>query len=219
MKKVLLLALITGSLLTSCTKKNASDDNQLHDPNSITINGTDYPTVKIGSQTWTSLNYNGPGGVNYNNVTGNLIGSGKLYTFSEATAIQLPSGWRLPTREDVTKLLLYTGGTKDAYGDGTATGAVAGKLAMQSWPSATSDDALGFHAYPFGYYHDDEQSFKGRDELALFWTSSPVPAPNDMFKYGFGISNYLENGKRTLTAYLDFYKPVDKLSLRFVKDN
>jgi len=218
MKKIAILALSVSVLFAACSKK--SNNVQPTDPNQITINGTSYSTVKIGTQTWTSLNYNGAGGVNYGNVTGNLVGSGKLYTYAEATAVQLPSGWRLPTKDDVNKLLSYIGGTKNTDGNYEATGAIAGHLVQQEWPYAYGDDSMGFHAYGFGYYNSvGSGSFEAKDQMTAFWTSSPVPAPNDTFKYGFDISDIPENNVRTLDAFLDLWRPADRLSLRFVKDN
>jgi uncharacterized protein (TIGR02145 family) len=175
MKKIAILALSVSVLFASCSKK--SNNAQPTDLNQVTISGTSYSTVKIGTQTWTSLNYNGPGGVNYGNVTGDLVGSGKLYTYAEATAVQLPSGWRLPTKDDVNKLLASIGGTKNTDGNYEATGSIAGHLVQQEWPYAYEDDSMGFHAYGFGYYNSvGSGSFEYKDQMTAFWTSSPVPA-------------------------------------------
>ncbi|HEY8929091.1 MAG TPA: FISUMP domain-containing protein [Mucilaginibacter sp.] len=89
----------------SCSKKSDTRPND----NSVTINGTNYSVVAIGGQTWTSVNYNGEGGINYNNGSINNAADGKLYTIAEAQAIKLPKGWRLPTRDDFNKLLVSIG--------------------------------------------------------------------------------------------------------------
>jgi len=190
--------------------------------NRVTINGTDYPMSQIGTQTWTTLNYNGAGGVNYNNVTGNLTGSGKLYTYAEAIAVQLPTGWRLPTQTDYNKLVSFIGGSTDANGNGTASGTIAGKLVDPSWSYAYGDDSSNFEAFPFGYYDSTTSAFIGFDSTgtgggALFWASTTVP--KNSMDYGFSISNYLINNTRTLVASLNYYMPTDRCSLRFVKDN
>jgi len=224
MKKLIFLTIITGVMFTSCSKKNTPTPQQAS--NTVSINGSTYPTAVIGTQTWTTLNYNGAGGVNYDNVTGNLTGSGKLYTYAEATGVQLPSGWRLPTQADCSKLLLFIGGSVDNNGNGTASGSIAGKLVDPSWAYVYGDNSTKFDAFPFGFYNSADATFEGSMNGNLdskngggttFWTSTPVP--NNTMIYGFGISDYPEGSTQVLTAYLDYYRPADRCSLRFVKDN
>lgn len=94
MKKEHLLILLFFIFSTiSYGKKN---DTKSKDVNVININDTNYATVKIGTQT--SVNYNGPGGENYNRNLDNDPVTGKFYSLTQAMAITLPAGWRLPTR-------------------------------------------------------------------------------------------------------------------------
>src|ERR1700742_3793344 len=102
MKQLILIFLLAIGSFYSCSKKS---DNQPGSANTVIIENTSYRTVSIGSQTWTAVNYNGPGGTNYDTDPNNPA-YGKLYTFAEAQAITLPPGWRLPTKDDFTKLFI-----------------------------------------------------------------------------------------------------------------
>lgn len=147
-----------------------------------------------------------------------LKGSTKLYTYNEAIVVKLPGNWRLPTKDDYTKLLLFIGGTTDSNGDGTASAKIAAKLVTTSWAYAYGDNSTQFGGWPFGYYNSVTATIQGQDVAEMFWTSSPVP--NDTKFYGFGISNYVENSiRQPLAAYLDYYRQADRLALRFVLNN
>ena len=108
MNRLLSLIVLLTVFLGACSKKN-----NVAPARSITINSTEYPTVVIDNQTWTSVNYNGPGGINYNNQTNDPV-YGKLYSYTEANNIVLPKGWRLPTKSDFEKLLISMGATLQA---------------------------------------------------------------------------------------------------------
>src|SRR5688500_1131369 len=107
MKQQIFLLMLSASVaFTSCSKNN---DPTPEESNTVEIAGTTYQTVKIGTQTWTTVNYNGTGGVNYNDGANDPT-YGKLYSFQEVKAISgLPSGWRVPTEDDVKKLLSVVG--------------------------------------------------------------------------------------------------------------
>jgi len=77
MKKLLILTLVASATLFSCSK---SSNTKPTTANTVTINGTAYNTVTIGTQTWTAVNYNGAGGVNYNNSTTNNLNRISRYT-------------------------------------------------------------------------------------------------------------------------------------------
>ena len=136
MKKLLILTLVASATLFSCSKSSTSKPQTA---NTVTINGTAYNTVTIGTQTWTTVNYNGDGGVNYNNSSTNVAANGKLYTLTEAKAITLPTGWALPTQDDYTTLL--------------ATSSAFGLMSKSSWTTGGGTDVSGFNALPVGYYH------------------------------------------------------------------
>jgi len=111
MKKLLFLAFVIGTTLSSCSKKSNPKPT-----NTVTINGASYATVSIGTQTWTSVNYNGPGGTI--NTSLNEAIYGKYYTIAEMQAISLPTGWRVPTEADFVTLLKSQGNVTQ-QSDGT----------------------------------------------------------------------------------------------------
>src|ERR1700743_30048 len=101
MKKVIFFCCTASAVLYGCSKKTEPNPGL----NSVVIENTAYATVVIGNKTWTSQNYDGPGGVYYNNNASNSRANGKLYTFSKANAVQLPAGWRLPNQDDYSYLI------------------------------------------------------------------------------------------------------------------
>jgi hypothetical protein len=103
MKKVFTLVIIATVVLLSCSKKNNDPIplNLKSADSTVTIGGDVYPVVKIGTQTWTSVNYRGPGGIfNTGYMDTYNVQHGKLYTPQEANQIILPAKWRLPTYDD-----------------------------------------------------------------------------------------------------------------------
>ena len=204
-------------MLLSC-KLDKAETPQPQITNRVTIDGYDYHTAKIGTQTWTTVNYKGSGGTTYTLNGESVVGPQTYYTYNQALAIALPTGWRLPTRADYNKLLQFIGGTTDAYGDGTATGTIAGKLVASSWSYAYGDNSTGFSAAATGFINSIGPVNQGVDVACAYWTSTSQTT--NVMSYSFGINNYVVNGTRQpLTAYIDYNRVADQLSLRFVKDN
>lgn len=83
----------------------------------VEINGTAYLTDTIGSQVWLAVNYSGTGG--YHITYSNYNYDGYFYTQSQALALTLPTGWRVPSIADFNKMLSNFGNASniDAYGD------------------------------------------------------------------------------------------------------
>jgi uncharacterized protein (TIGR02145 family) len=212
MKKYLFLALILGAMLSSCSKKSTPAPQQLS--STVTINGTDYKTAVIGNQTWTTVNYNGTGGVNYNNSATNIPANGKLYTLEEAKAIAVPTGWRLPSQDDYNALVATLGATKASDENYTVTAATAYKLmATASWTTGGGTNSSAFNALAIGYNH--RTVFDGAGTDAVFITTStlisePAPASFNIYQDNTGTSAVLTDIVLTST---------DRASIRFVKDN
>jgi len=227
MKQILSVLLLAAVLTTSCSKSNKQDD-QPTNANTVSIGGTDYTTAAIGTQTWTTVNYNGSGGVNYSGSSTNVPTYGKLYTLAEAKAISLPTGWRLPTKADAEKLLLFLGAktedpsTFDAQNgiavQGDAT--VAKKLKSKTdWAYTNGDNSSNFNAYPTG--NQNGNTFDSKGQLANFWTSTAMSGATDT-QYLFGVYNTKEdNGDINDDAGMDYtpHASTTKLAIRFVKDN
>jgi uncharacterized protein (TIGR02145 family) len=226
MKRLILMA-TTALFLFSCSK---SDNGTTTEPDKTTgttvaINNVDYPTVKIGTQTWTSVNYRGAGGINYNNTATIDEKQGKLYTLAEAKAILVPEGWRLPTLGDYQQLCTYLGGKSNNVGnivdlaDMILSDGNSKKLVSKEWTAAGGTNESGFNAYPSGTI--EQNAFSGKGTSTTFWTSSL----SGTYPYTITVArrendNY--NGQ-TFNYFGTTYSYITKLdrscSIRFVKNN
>jgi len=158
MRKILLLMVASIAILSSCNQKyndpNPSGSGKVGTDTAVTIMGTVYPVIQVKSQSWTSVNYRGPGGI-FNTGTGSQdIMQGKLYTPLEATQITLPAGWRIPTYDDYLTLLINRGATKNSDGSYSAGLPVAQSLmATSGWSEGGGNNYSNFNAMPTGFYH------------------------------------------------------------------
>ncbi|MEZ2337095.1 FISUMP domain-containing protein [Mucilaginibacter sp. RCC_168] len=213
MKKghLLILLLLIFSTI-SCSKKN---DSKPESTNIVNINGTNYATVKIGTQTWTAVNYNGPGGENYNRNLDNDPVTGKFYSLTQAMAITLPAGWRLPTREDADKLLLFLGAVKDINNNVQGDSVISAKLRSKSgWSLTQGTNNSGFNAYPVGLAYN---AYDGTGTDTTFWTASAGPFSFD--QYTLRITNDKGYSLNFVTVEDRNYISSCRFSVRFVKDN
>lgn len=215
MKQTLFTILSAMLILTSCSKK---DDSNPEETNSVTITGKEYSTVTIGTQVWTSVNYNGAGGTNYDNSATNDATYGKLYTWEEAKPVQLPSGWRLPTKADFETLLLHLGGTKDGNNIIEGNASVNQKLKSKTgWLLTQGSNSSGFNAFPAGRMSSwDNNDYLYKGEGADFWSSTPSGSSGE--SYYFSVSNWNEGGTIYDEATLDAQRNDMRFSVRFVKD-
>jgi uncharacterized protein (TIGR02145 family) len=201
MKKACLFVAVLF-LLTACSKKNGPD------PNNVAIGGITYPTVTIGNQVWTTVNYNGTGG--YHADAQSQYGS--YYTQSQALAITLPSGWRVPTMNDYSILLSNFSSQKDDAGY-YEIGDDAAFLSTSGWSGVQGTNRTGFNALPGGLFQVSGQNpvyfSTGMD--AYFVTAD---VNNQYSRYGFWISS---TGIR-LYASAATEADYESYSLRFVKD-
>lgn len=207
-----------------------SFDPQAPSNGSVMINGASYSTVVIGKQTWTSVNYNGTGGVNYNNGTNDPI-SGKLYSQDEINQLVLPSGWRIPTKADFETLLTLTGQPLAIINNGyygIETDATQKLMSSTGWQAGNGNNAIGFNAVPAGYYGlYTSLTYQAQGTQAAFWSSTPgLPATlngaNVPEATLLMISSYTNNNIKTSNAVINtqiVYSGQIKCSLRFVKDN
>ena len=154
----------------------------------VTINGTAYPTVKIGRQEWTSVNYDGPGGYEQSFYVPNANYK-KYYTLADLANIKLSNGWRVPSRDDYNKMLSNFTTSKDD--NGNQVGDYDQTLALRSttgWEIDSGDkpgtNTSGFNAFPAGYYTGYPDNETGGN-FAVFLTTTPLPAsqPNPHATY------------------------------------
>lgn len=226
MKRILFLTLSAVVLLTACSK-----DEDAKKDDSVTINGDSYPTTKIGSQSWTTVNYNGPGGTNYNNGN-NDPSLGKLYSFVDVRTLSgLPTGWRVPTEVDVAKLIEHIGSETDGRGKKFLNEVNSKKLtATSGWEPAglNGSNSTGLNIRPTGYYFSaTTANFESKGTSGSLWTISKDQLGQALFfevSYSmweepsntFSLRGSLVGTTLTGETNGSF---VEKRPIRFVKDN
>lgn len=226
MNKPITILILLAVFAFGC-KKETGDKNK----NTITINGTSYPTVVIGQQEWTTVNYNGPGG-----VQGKFFvpsdSFNKYYTVEEASSVKLPSGWRVPTKNDFDKLTTHFSSAKDKEGNAVADfSAVKGLMSTEAWESdddayKAGDNSSGFNAYPAGFYIEDPLNNEWVTRSAWFLTSTPLLAQNanpHATHYAFVVTNLwaflsVDNTTTCFGCLAGPHNTSNPKSLRFVRD-
>lgn len=127
-------------------------------------NGQTYKTVKIGKQVWMAenLNFKTDSSFCYNNEETNCAKYGRLYTWNDAKKA-CPSGWHLPTRDELDTLIAAVGGQSTA---GNVLKSTSG------WNSSGNGiDAFGFSALPAGLRYGNG-GFDDEGGKANFWHST-----------------------------------------------
>jgi len=240
----MLSALILLIVATSCSKSSDPPE-QEQSKNEITINGTAYPTISLGTQTWTTVNYNGTGGVNYNDGA-NDPREGKLYSYTEVKAITgLPTGWRIPTEADVKTLMASVGTKLDgtiAYTDAAASQKL---MSTTGWTNTAlaGNNSTGLNLIATGYLFAStnvKKDYSDKGIVSSFWTSTTIQVPsstnNGVITYIFYpllfevSTNSYDNADKPAGLRGNIYNtsasgdgsttfPAEKRSIRFVKDN
>lgn len=128
-----------------------------------------YETVKINGLCWTATNMNyKPSSTNeylcYNGEEANCETYGMLYSY-EAAELVCPTGWRLPTQEDLQNLLDYSSEYAEFAG--------AYLKATSGWEGdpGNGSNLLKFTALPGGTC-DEEQECFSKGALGIWWTST-----------------------------------------------
>jgi uncharacterized protein (TIGR02145 family) len=219
MKPLFYSIMILSITLVSCSKTNTSTPK--HPANTVNIGGKDYSTVVIGNQTWTTVNYDGPGGIVGPNLDESIYG--KFYTIAESQAITLPSGWRMPTQADFTALMKTQGPVSvDANGKIalTATASHLRSISNVWFTSIIGDNKSGFNAQPGGFGYVENNYFLYQTGTAYFLSSTPnsTHANTNLF--------LIIDGAITIGGVVDgaYIYPKEYIingsfALRFVKDN
>lgn len=149
--------------------------------------GTLYPLVKIGSQTWfaKNLNFNAPSSFCYENNAANCSRYGRLYRWSTALALDekfnqevagellttprqgvCPEGFRIPSAQDFSTLANYV---EQKNGDeGIGTSLKKGEWWEENDEAPIGTDKFGFAGLPAGYRAPNGSfNFLGND--LSFW--------------------------------------------------
>ncbi|MBD2702168.1 hypothetical protein IC229_16065 [Spirosoma sp. BT702] len=167
-QKLIFSVVMAISFIVACISCKKDPDTQ-PTPQSTTvlISGKEYSTVTIGNQIWTTTNYKGPGGLPYRK--GNEKPEyGHYYTFDEAKAVVVPTGWRLPTREDYTALAESQGVVFTAH-RATGQAAISKLTSTTNWRTIPGTNTSGFNAHPAGYSYQDNDPLDG--DICEFWTA------------------------------------------------
>lgn len=133
----------------------------------VLINNKEYPIAIINNQVWTTVNYEGPGGLSYK--TGSEKPEyGRYYTFEEAKAITVPAGWRLPTQQDYVTLA-ESQGVVFTNNRATSQEAIKKLASTTNWRAIPGTNTSGFNAHPAGYSFQNGEAMDG--DISEFWTA------------------------------------------------
>jgi len=186
----------------SACKKSENEANKPKGPltSKATINNKTYPTILLGAQEWTSSNYEGDGG-----ISGAKPEYGKYYTLSEALAINLSQGWRIPTVADYTQLAESQGivvTSQSAY----KQEAIKKLTSKTNWLNVQGTNESGFNAYPAGYSFSGSAPMAG--DISEFWTMDGTT---------FSIQEGANKSLR-LVFYDNSHSSLYRFNLRFVRN-
>lgn len=217
MKNLLYIILILIITLFACSKKGVTPGKE-----TVTINGKVYHTIVIGNRTWTTTNYDGPGGV----ANAQEASIGKFYLLSEISSIKLPAGWRIPTKADFIELLKSQGSpTINSAGQTVADSTITRYLMAASQWSIPGDDRSGLNILPSGEYAT-YSSFNSKNDEAKFWSSTADTIAGTSFQWVLhviGFSYTYSTNPQVIdgqNAYVDLMPQAGyAYNLRFVKDN
>jgi uncharacterized protein (TIGR02145 family) len=233
MNKLLLAVISAAVILSSCSKKDGTvDTSEPAASTSVKIGGTDYPIVKIGGKTWTTVNYNGTGGVNYDNGA-NDPAYGKLYTIAESRGITLPTGWRVPSKADYEDLAKNFSYKVNAINEIELLPDGCSKLKSNTgWVVVNGVNSSGFNALPAGTGYvpiSPQGQFEDKgyatemitttDEKSVDFDNKPV-----VVTYYLRLYSYISSvDKKTVLNAGEItennYTSDSRFSIRFVKDN
>ncbi len=201
---ILLSGLILLAVAATSCRENPADA-PTPQPSSVAITDKTYPIVTLGNQVWTTINYAGPGGVDYR-AGSEKPEYGRYYTFAEAKAVPLPKGWRLPTTADYLALAQQQGVVVTNY-EAKGQGAIRKLISTTHWRTVAGTNASGFNAYPAGYVSGTTQPQDG--DIAEFWTVEGST---------LSIQENAIGNTHILRFYQNSDRPDDRFNLRFVRD-
>lgn len=139
--------------------------------------GQTYRTVKIGDQVWTAenMNYKTEYSHCFNDSLDYCEKYGRLYKWDETSAV-CPSGWHLPSKEELEKLINTVGGEETA-GDAlkTKTGWKTYSAASGLSAKGVGEDSFGFSALPGGFRtYNGDVWYSDEDAVEYFCSSTTV---------------------------------------------
>ncbi|TXK47546.1 hypothetical protein FVR03_09130 [Pontibacter qinzhouensis] len=134
-----------------------------------------YPSVTIGNLEWMSVNYAGPGGLS----DADNPEYGTFLKYQDVAAIQVPTGWRVPTREDYLALLTSQGIVYNEIWETTDGSDIQSKRLLGQLMSAKgwlkqdgyANNKSGFNAVP-GNLLVTNGNPNGKGTNCLLWTAN-----------------------------------------------
>ncbi|MFT2010496.1 FISUMP domain-containing protein [Pontibacter sp. 13R65] len=141
----------------------------------VQIGSQYYPTVIIGNLEWMSVNYAGNGGIKDSSKPQ----YGTYFKYADLKDIPIPSGWRIPTKQDYIKLLESQGIAFDEVwdttdGDDLQSKKLLGQLmATTGWlkQDGYANNKSGFNAVP-GNLQVTNGNPHGEGTNCLLWTAT-----------------------------------------------
>jgi len=136
--------------------------------------GKTYKTVKVGSQTWfaENLNFAAKGSKCYENKDANCAKYGRFYDWETANKA-CPAGFHLPSNDELTALVNYAGGEKNA---GKKLKSKAG------WNNnGNGTDDYGWSALPGGFGGSDGY-FYDAGYVGLWWSATEYGADGARYR-------------------------------------
>lgn len=134
-----------------------------------------YPTVTIGNLEWMAVNYAGPGGLNDSENPE----FGSFLKHQDVKDIQVPAGWRLPTKQDYLALLKSQGIAFNEIWESTDGSDLQSKrllgqlMAVKGWlkQDGYANNKSGFNAVP-GNLMVTNGNPQGKGTNCLLWTAN-----------------------------------------------
>lgn len=197
----LVAAVVFVLAVAACDKEEAVIPVVPGDPDVVTIGGTEYATVTIGSLTWTAVNHAGAGGIQYD-AANSKPEYGKYYTYEEVKSIVLPQGWRIPTMKDYEALAAGSNVTIPSH----LNVDIKALTSTSNWRNVSGTNASGFNAHPGGYSFNGSLPIDG--DIAEFWTNEGNT---------LSIQEAVNNTMRIM-FYGGSNEPIYRFNVRFVKD-
>ena len=165
---------------------------------SLTVDGHEYPVVKIGSDCWFAENLRIEEGLSdvstYMNDESYVEKFGRLYNWydaigetqpqvakaaaSETAAGACPEGWTIPTVEDFENLI--------AMADNDIAKLKSPDVTTWLTGSAGYSDGIGFNAPAGGFYNPASLQFERLLLSSQYWTSTSGSSENHMTSVEFG---------------------------------
>jgi uncharacterized protein (TIGR02145 family) len=140
----------------------------------VKIGNQYYPTVTIGNLEWMSVNYAGTGGIKNSSKPQ----YGTYFKHADLKDIEIPAGWRIPTKQDYRNLLASQGIAFDEVWETTNGADLESKkllgqlMATTGWlkQDGFANNKSGFNAVPANLQVTNGNP-QGEGSNCLLWTS------------------------------------------------